>query len=803
MIIEKPHEPNLCLHCQSEVAASAINQFCCTGCEMAYKIINKIGLTSYYALRKIDPQTRKIKPELTEKINITEFVNSENGINSIFLAIDGLHCAACVWLIETILKKQNDVLAARVNLSKKYLLLKWRGPRERGNELINLIHDIGYKLFPFDEKILQEEEKKYNNELLKCLAVAGFGAGNVMLFSSILWFSDLQKIGPATIDFMHFFSALIALPVIVYAARPFFSSAFRALKARAMNMDLAIAVAIFLACVVSLFESFRSAKHVYFDSAVMLVFFLLIGRYLDFKARKKAFAIATEFSLLAANYARQVLDDGSIKIIASKNIAQDMILLVVAGDKIPADAIIIDGESEIDTAIISGETMPKPVHTGCELFAGTINLAAPLKIKVIKNPQNSLLKAIVNIVEEVEGQKNKYVRLADQLSRYYAPIVHLLALITFCLWYFFLHGGAEEALLNATAVLIITCPCALALAVPIVQTITISGLIKKGILTKSGEALEKINKIDVIIFDKTGTLTIGNPSLIGIYGLNKKLHDDEEKFYHKLAASMAQMSKHPLSQALSDSWKEQKFALQTLENQGFGLVTNFEGTEAKLGRREFCQITRDVTNLKQHHAESYATQESATMQCFLKYRDDEILFLFQDQLKSDASNTIAQLHKFNKKLILLSGDSESAVKTIANTLNINEFYAQQTPVTKVNLLQQLKQKGHTIMMIGDGLNDAPSLAFADISISFAKASDITQTIADIVIQGNNLTPILTTIDLANKSIKLIKQNLLLALAYNLIAVPFAMAGSVTPLVAAIAMSSSSILVLLNSLRILR
>lgn len=822
---------NLCIHCQNNTP-SAEDKFCCKGCEIAYQIINKIGLGNYYNLRKIDDKTRKIKPEITEKINVAEFVESKNGVNSIFLAIDGLHCSACVWLIESILQKQENVLEARINLTKKYLSLKWRGSAEIANDLINLIHEIGYKLFPFDEKILHEEEKKYNNELLKCLAVAGFGAGNVMLFSSILWFSDLQKMGDATIDFMHFFSALIALPVIIYAARPFFASAFGALKARVMNMDLAISVAIFLACAVSLLESFRGAKIVYFDSAVMLVFFLLIGRYLDFKARKRAFAIATEFSLLEANYARQVLNDGSIKIIASKKIEQDMILLVVAGDKVPADAIIIEGESEIDTAIISGETLPKQAKIGDELFAGTINLAAPLKIKVTKNPQNSLLKAIVDIVEKVEGQKNQYVRLADRLSRSYAPAVHLLALITFCLWYFFLHDSAENALLNATAVLIITCPCALALAVPIVQTITISGLIKKGILTKSGEALEKINKIDTIIFDKTGTLTLANPVLTSIIGLNKKLTKTEEKFYHKLAASMAQMSKHPLSQALCNSFVEEKFMLQSLENQGFGLIANFENNEIKLGRQEFCQIasaninqglqSKSLTNqdsssffqdnISQASQDRFSSQNNISdpapcnatpMQCFLKYRDVEILFLFQDQLKSDTLATIKELQKFNKKIILLSGDSEANVSNVAHKLNINEFYAKQTPVTKVEFLQRLKQSGHSIMMVGDGLNDAPSLAFADVSISFAKAADITQTIADIIVQGDQLAPLLTAINVANKSIKLIKQNLLLALAYNLIAVPFAMAGTITPLIAAIAMSSSSILVTLNSLRILR
>jgi len=555
-------------------------------------------------------------------------------------------------------------------------------------------------------------------------------------------------------------------------------------------------VQFFLACLVSLFESFRSAKHVYFDSAVMLIFFLLIGRYLDFKARKKAFAIATEFSLLASNYARQILPNKEIKIISSKDIKEDMILLVVAGDKIPADSVIIEGKSEIDMSLINGETLPKLVKKGDEIFAGTINLDSPLKIKVIKTGENSLLAAIVKITEEVENQKNKYVRLADRLSRIYTPIVHILAFTTFCLWYFFFKSDAESALLNATAVLIITCPCALALAVPIVQTITISGLIKKGILTKSGEALEKINEIDVIIFDKTGTLTVGNPALVGIYSLNKNFSKEEEQFYLKLAASMAQMSKHPLSIALTNSYNQEKFLLLAQENQGLGLIANFEETQVKLGKKEFCQITSNLDNI-----DLAASQNNSTsLKCFLKHGKNEILFLFCDQLKEDAKDVVTRLKKMHKKIILLSGDNKEAVMQTANELGIKEFHHSQTPITKVDLLKSLKNKGLAIMMIGDGLNDAPSLAFCDVSISFAKAADITKSISDIIIQGNKLGPIITLESFANKSIKLIRQNLLLALGYNAIAVPFAIAGTVTPLVAAIAMSSSSILVLLNSLR---
>lgn len=775
-----------CLHCQNQIPTNLSGDFCCAGCEMAYAIINKIGLGNYYKMRVVDLQTRKIKPEISEEINISEFVANENGINSIHLAIDGMHCAACVWLIESILQKQDAVVLARVNLSKKYLHLKWRGDAEYGNKLVLLIHEIGYKLFPFDEKILAEEEKKYNQELLKCLAVAGFGAGNVMLFSSILWFSDLKAMGSVIVDFMHFFSALIALPVIIYAARPFFYSAFKALKAKSLNMDLSISVAIFLACVVSLIESFRSADIVYFDSAVMLIFFLLIGRYLDFRARKRAFAIATEFSLLSASFARLIEDNGNIKIIASKDIKQGMNLLVVAGDKIPADAIILEGESEIDTAIITGETLPRAVLRDSELFAGTINISAPLKIKVTKSPDKSLLKDIIKIVEEVETQKNKYVRIADRLARLYTPMVHGLALFTFALWYFFFKETFEVGLMNATAVLIITCPCALALAVPIVQTITISSLIKRGILAKSGEALEQINEIDAMVFDKTGTLTIGRPTLVDVIGLNKELNAEEKKFYLKLAASLAQKSRHPIATALTNAWDGERFNLEVKEEQGLGLSAKYFDDEVRLGRSTFAFVK--------------TTHNLSTTNSFLKYKNTEVLFTFQDRLKADAINVIAQLKQQNKKIILLSGDNKNIVEKVAQELGISEFKAEQTPLQKVEFLRELK-KSQKIMMVGDGLNDAPSLAIADVSISFAKAADISQTAADVIVQGENLTPILYLFNLSKRSIYLIRQNLILALIYNLFALPFAIMGYVTPLIAAIAMSSSSILVLLNSLRI--
>ncbi len=761
-----------CLHCGEETQ----EEFCCLGCSAAYKIINKLGFENYYKLREENFSAGKIKPEISGKLDISEFVfYEESGANSVSLMVQGMHCAACIWLIESILKKQKNVITARVNLSKKTLFLRWQGEAKDGNNLIQIIHDIGYKLLPFDEEILNSTEKKYTDEILRALAVAGFGAGNIMLFSFSLWFADAIEMGAQTRNLLHLFSSLIALPVIIFSARPFFASAARSIKSGYPNMDLAISIAIFLACVVSLLETFRGANHVYFDSAVMLTFFLLIGRYLDLKARKKAFAMATEFTLLAASFGR-VEEDGKIKILPTKQLHEGMVLLVSAGEKIAADGIVISGESEIDIALITGESLPKKIAQGCEVFAGTINMSQPLKIRITKSPKNSLLAEIIRLSEEAESKKIHYIRLADYLSRFYTPAVHLLALATFCFW---LKNGWEIALMNATAVLIITCPCALALAVPIVQTILISNFLRKGILVKSGEALEKLSKIDVVVFDKTGSLTIGSPKLVEI-----KMLSGNENNLLKLAASLTKNSRHPIAQAISASYTKNLEELLIHENQGFGLEANFENKILRLGRKDFCDVKSNFEN----------TENLLT--CFVKFGKSEAVFLFSDEIKCDAEVVVASLGNLGKKIILLSGDSEKAVESVAKKLGITEFYFEQTPTSKVKFLQKLEK----FVMIGDGLNDAPALALANVSISFSRASDISQNVADIVIQGQKLTPILELINSSTKAISLMKQNLLIALIYNLIAVPYAIAGHVVPLVAAIAMSSSSLLVLFNSLR---
>ncbi len=786
-----------CLHC-GEDTKNLVEDFCCLGCAAAYKIIGGLGLENYYKLRQINQNERKIKPEISEEIDISEFIiPQKDGTNSISLMVQGLHCAACIWLIESILKKQKNVVKARINLSQKTLFLSWDGEVKYGNDLVHIIHEVGYKLLPFDAEILQITEKKYNDSILRALAVAGFGAGNLMLLSVCLWFSDSSEMGDATRNLLQFFSALIALPVIIFAARPFFSSAWKSTKAGYPNMDLAISIAIFLACLVSMLEMFRAAKHVYFDSAVMLIFFLLIGRYLDLRARKKAFSVATEFSLLSASFGR-VEENGRIKILPPKQLKTGMILILAAGEKIAADGIIIDGESEINTATITGESLPRLVRIGAEVFAGMINLSAPLKIRITKSAENSLLSEIVKISSEVELKKNHYIRMADKLAKFYTPAVHLLAFITFCFWF---KSGWELALMNATAVLIITCPCALALAVPIVQTIAISKLLQRGILVKSGEALEKLLTAQAIVFDKTGSVTIGLPRLLDIEFISgEKISAEQKKNYLMLAASLAKNSKHPISQAISAAYDGKLEELSVQENQGLGLVSAFQNQIIKLGRREFCEIMLRQTQQENSTVTMGLSKGDLRLKCFMKFGNDELVFFFEDEIKSDAKSVISKLKQLGKRVILLSGDSENLVKNVADELGISEFYFAQTPLSKMKFLEKLKAEKYKIIMVGDGLNDAPSLALADVSISFSRASDIAQNIADIVIQGEKLSPIITLINSTKKALSLMKENLLIALIYNLIALPFAVSGYVVPLIAALAMSSSSLLVLFNSLR---
>lgn len=712
-------------------------------------------------------------------VDLSSFVTTDKDQNTLNLTVDGMRCASCAWRIESALNNEPGV-SARVNLSTNRLVLHWKGIKEYGNDLVAKATGLGFAFAPFDPGQQNRSEGEEEKFLLKCIAVAGFAAGNIMLFSFSLWFSTQASMGVGTRDLLHLGSAIIAIPAIFYAGQPFFRSAINALRNLHTNMDVPISLAVILAAAMSLFETLHHGKYAYFDSTTMLLFFLLIGRYLDRKARGKARTAAQD--LLAMMQGTATICEGDkIRTLPIRDIMPDMQLLVASGEKIAADGIVTSGVSDVDTSLITGETLPQKATVGQKLFAGMLNLSAPLEIKVSAASEQSLLADIVRLMENAEQGQARYMRLADKMAGYYTPVVHILAAGTFVVWWLLQGIAWQKALLIATTVLIITCPCALGLAVPVVQVIASGLLFKKAMLLKSGNALERLAKVDTIVFDKTGTLTLGKPQLVS-NGSMYRMQDIQ------LAASLAAHSKHPLSRALCNAWNGDILKLEVKEDPGNGISAIYQGKTIRLGRRGWCG------------GES-ATQDEA-LELWLNVGDSTpVRFVFTDALRLDAEKVINALKAQHYHIVLLSGDRETAVRAAATTLGISDFSAHITPIEKTERINTLKAKGYTVLMVGDGLNDAPALAAADVSMSPSSAIDIAQNAADIIFQGEKLFPVLEAMNIAHASIKLVKQNFALSFFYNIVAVPLAITGQVTPLIAAIAMSSSSIAVIINAMRL--
>ncbi len=700
------------------------------------------------------------------------------GIASLNLAVENLHCGGCVRRIENTLADKDAVTSARVNLTTRRLALHWRADQAEAADLLGAVSDLGYRLVPFDPELLANEAASEDRALLRAMAVAGFAAANVMLLSVAIWSGAASgDMGPALRDLLHWISALIALPAVAYAGRPFFRSALTALRQGMMNMDVPISLAVLLAAATSLYETINHGQHAYFDACVGLLFFLLIGRYLDRRARSKARSAAEQLLLLGAVAAQVVEADGKVRALPIGAVRAGMTVRVAPGDRVPVDGLVSFGQGEVDASLISGESEPRGVKLGDWLHAGTMNLSHPLQIEVAAAGDDTLLAEIVRLTAAAEQGKAAYVRLADRAARIYAPTVHLLALGGFLGWW--LLGGLawQPALLIAVAVLIITCPCALGLAVPVVQVVASGLAMRRGVLVKAGDGFERLAEVDTLIFDKTGTLTHGRPELVN--------GDTIPAPVLAQAASLAAGSRHPLCQALVRAAGPVPALLQVQEHPGMGL----ELDGARLGNRDWCAVAE--MGPKDGNSELWFRQPDQA----------PVRFAFRDQLKADAAAVVGQLQKAGWRIEIVSGDRAEVVEPIARYLRITSWRANCRPDQKVAYLSGLAAEGCKVAMIGDGLNDAPALAAAHASLSPVQAADVAQAAADFVFQGEGLAPVAMTLNLARRVRRLILQNFSLALAYNLLAVPLALAGLVTPLFAAIAMSSSSLLVTLNALRL--
>jgi len=689
--------------------------------------------------------------------------------------LPGVKCAGCIAKIENGLRPLSGVHGARVNFTTKRVAID-HAPELTPDALRCAIAAIGFDAQPIAAAapLLDNRESK---ALLRALAVAGFGAMNVMLLSVSVW----SGAAGATRDLFHWLSALIAMPTVAYAGQPFFKSAWAALQRRRTNMDVPISIGVLLATALSLFETIEGGPHAYFDGAVALLFFLLVGRYLDSMMRDRARDGVTALMRETAPGGTIMLPDGTTLWKRAAELEPGMRLLVAAGERFAADGIVEEGLSTVDRSLVTGETMPERIAPGEPAIAGTLNLTNPLTVRITAAGDRTSIAEIVRMMEAAGQSRSFYVRLADRAARFYAPAVHTLALCGFAGW-MLAGAGWHQSLLVAAAVLIITCPCALGLAVPVSQVVAAGALMRKGILIKDGSALERLAEADEVCFDKTGTVTIGKLVPDGALTLSGR-----EK---SLALALARASLHPLSRALAAVLESEQVEAAPLtdirEHPGLGIEAVADGLRVALGRPGWLGIDR--VDAAGSAVALFAGEGPAT------------LLRFSDRIRPDAPEIFLRLRQMGFETILLSGDRREAVAPVARSVGATAL-VELSPIGKVEAIQRIQRGGHRVLMVGDGLNDGPALAAGYVSMAPASATDVGQSAADAVFLGDRLAPVAVAVAAARRTRAVVRQNFALAIGYNALAVPLAIAGLVTPMLAAIAMSSSSLLVLANALRL--
>jgi Cu2+-exporting ATPase len=706
-----------------------------------------------------------------------------SGLSHIDLAVEGVSCAGCMSKIERGLSALPDVTLARVNLTDRRVALEWKDGALDPAYFINRLAELGYKAYPFEPVRAEADETEQASFLLRCLGVAAFAAMNVMMLSIPVWSGNVTDMIPEQRDFFHWLSALIALPAAAYSGQPFFRSAFRALRARRTNMDVPISIGIMLALAMSVVETIHHAEHAYFDAALMLLAFLLAGRYLDQSMRRKTRAVAGNLAALRAETATKFVGPDEISVVPIAAVQAGDIVLLRPGERSAVDGSVIEGQSKIDQSLITGETLPVKAGPGTAVYAGTLNLSGALRVRVAAASEGTLLAEISRLLDNAVQARSRYVQLADRASRLYAPVVHTAALLTMLGWVA-LGATWHDGIVTAISVLIITCPCALGLAIPAVQTVVSGAMFRTGVLLNSGDAIERLAAVDRVVFDKTGTLTLPELDVTNAASVPQDVFE--------LAGRLALASHHPVAAAVARASGARTPLAGVEEVAGQGVRGFVNGQEVLLGRPSFCgadQIANEIL----------CRDPEASVVAF-RYREVLHVFAVRQCLRPDAAGAIAALVRAGIAVEILSGDREPAVRHAAQSLGIHEWRAGVTPADKIARIDELKRQGAKVLMVGDGMNDAPALAAAHVSMSPVSATHLSQATADLVFLGDRLAPVVAAIGFSRKALLLMRQNLWLAAGYNFFAVPLAIAGLATPLVAAAAMSGSSLLVILNALR---
>ena len=720
------------------------------------------------------------------------------------LAIENMKCGNCMRSVERALLALPEVETARAHLAAKRVTIITRPGSVHTDTLVDTLAKAGFRAAEIGD--VSAGADKEDRRFLAYIGVAAFAAMNIMLLSVSVWAGEKGEMERSIASLFHWVSAAIALPTVAFSGQPFFRSALSAIRARRLNMDVPISLGVILASAMSLFQTFKGSNQIYFDAAVTLLLFLLVGRYLDSRMRARAAGAASNLLSMRAITATVLRDGGRPERLPARALLAGDHFLVAAGERIAADGKVVSGTSDLDQSLISGETAPVRAAPGSQVFAGTVNLGQPLEIEATATDDGTLLAEIGRLMMAAEQSRGRYVRIADRAAAIYAPAVHILGAATFVGW--MLAGqGWEAALIAAIAVLIITCPCALALAVPAVQVAASSRLFSGGILVKAADGLERLSDVDTVVLDKTGTLTVGEPRLVDAAAYPADIL--------AAAAACATASRHPYSRAVVAAATERGIAVtaasgveETLgdvqgdEAGGIAVTAASGGEETPgAGRKRPTALGEERLGSASWVGAAPEAGDGAALWYRAPGSTAPVVFRFQDRLRPDAIEVVARLERAGFAVELLSGDRKENVAAAAADTGSAVWRGEQLPGDKIARIEELRRAGAKVLMVGDGLNDAPSLAAAHASLAPTSAADISQTTADAVFQGENLAAVVETLKVARASTEMARQNFAIAIGYNMVFVPLAVAGLVTPLIAAIAMSASSIAVTANAIRL--
>ncbi|MGI2195627.1 heavy metal translocating P-type ATPase [Shewanella baltica] len=791
-----------CFHCQEPVLTgqqfvTRINDrdelMCCPGCQAVSQAIVDAGLLSYYKFRT-EPGSKQsaLVPEALTQFSAydlpevqQDFVHSEDNIESVSLSIDGITCAACAWLIEHKVKQLTGVSQVLVNSTTQRAMISWDKRTVKLSDILGQISRIGYQAAPY-----QVDEQELNNKLnsrkfLLRLGLAGFATMQVMMFALALYTGYFTDLDVQYRDYFRWVSMIFATPVVLYSAQPFYFSAIRTLLSGKLNMDVSVSIAIGGAYVASCFATVNGTGEVYFESVSMFTFFLLLGRYFEQKARQKASVSSSNLHKLVPLTAHLV-NDTSQEEVPAKKLRLNDVILVKPGEMVAADGVVIEGHTSINEAMLTGEQMPIEKTLASQVYAGTINVDQPIKVSVTALGQDQLVAEIIRLQELASNTKPAIALLADKLSRYFSGTILTIATITYLVWH---QISPEDAFWVTLSVLVATCPCALALATPTAVTCATAIFTRLGIITRKAGVFEKLPQIKHVVFDKTGTLTCGTLSI----GQTQCMADLTNTQALAIAAALETGSRHPIAAAFAVFADNALVAEEVHHEVGFGVRGRIDGTDYFIGNAVFTGASIDTRDPTQKIWLARSCNEQL-----------EVLasFEIQDNIRQDSKATVEMLKQQGCRISIASGDSSGHVHQLAKELGIDDVHSGLTPADKLALVTRLQQ--HTrVAMFGDGINDAPVLAGADLSVAMGSGSAIAKNSADLILLGDHLSRFTQAVSVAKLTTQIIRQNLAWALGYNALILPLAVTGHVAPYIAAIGMSASSLIVVGNSLRLLR